>query len=103
VSAEKFHVAEAPDDSRDVTVGADGYARLLLEAARHIEELERGLMALARLPVHAHAARLGLLHELLGRCGHGIAGELKVVSALRTASVRRTRGGELSGAWELAE
>lgn len=60
-------------------------------------------MRLARLPVQAHAARLGLLHELLARCGQGLSGELKVASALRSASVRDSEGTEISPPWELAD
>lgn len=83
--------------------GADRDGRLLQEAARHIEELERGLMALARLPVQAHAARLGLLHDLLGRCGQGITSELRVASALRLAGIRRIGMNEVEQARECAE
>ena len=81
----------------------DGHARLLRDAARHIEELERGLMSLARLPVQAHAARLGLLHELLSRCGQGLAVELKLASALRSASMRDGKDIEAAASWELAD
>jgi hypothetical protein len=87
---------------RDVDGGGDRYGRLLQEAAAHIEELERGLMALARLPVDAHAARLGLLHELLGRCGQGVWAELKVASALRSAGLRPVGTGPFEPFCELA-
>ena len=51
----------------------------------------------------AHAARLGLLHELLGRCGQGLAVELKLASALRSASVRDVEGSGGEPPWELAD
>ena len=88
-STEELYLPERPGSNRQPDSGADRYGRLLQEAARHIEELERGLMSLARLPVQAHAARLGLLHELLGRCGKGLSAELKVASALRQAGLRQ--------------
>jgi hypothetical protein len=91
--------AFSPEDLIDQS--ADRYARLLMDAARHIEELERGLMNLARVPVQAHAARLGLLHELLARCGQGLAGELKVAAALRSAGVREA--GIDAAPWELSD
>ena len=94
-STEELYQPESPGGSREADSG-DRYARLLQEAARHIEELERGLMSLARLPVQAHAARLGLLHELLGRCGQGVAAELKVASALRQAGIRQVGAAALS-------
>jgi hypothetical protein len=100
---EDLHLPEYSGVSRGSASGADRYARLLLEAARHIDDLERGLMGLARLPVQAHAARLGLLHELLGRCGHGLTGELKVAAALRTAAVRESGDPAPPPPWELAD
>ena len=100
---EDLHLPEYSGVSRNAESGADRYARLLLEAARHIDELERGLMGLARLPVQAHAARLGLLHELLGRCGQGLAGELKVAAALRSAAVREVGDPATPPPWELAD
>jgi hypothetical protein len=87
-STEELYLPESPGGSRDPE-SRDRYARLLQEAARHIDELERGLLSLARLPVHAHTARLALLHELLGRCGRGISAELKVAAALRDAGLRQ--------------
>jgi len=89
VSTEELYLPELPGSSVPDESGADRHSGLLLEAARHIEVLERGLIALARLPVHAHAARLGMLHELLHRCDFGLAGELKVASALRLAGLRQ--------------
>ena len=103
VRTEDLHLPEVPGSRREPGEEADRYGRLLLEAASHIEALERGLMSLARLPVQAHAARLGLLHELLGRCGQGIAGELKVASALRDAGVRQAAGEELATVREFAD
>lgn len=103
VSTERLHSRRAHGRESVNDAHADAYARLLLDAARHIEELERGLMGLARLPVQAHAARLGLLHELLGRCGQGLAGELKVAAALRSAGAREVMGADLLPTWELSD
>lgn len=102
VSTRDYESADAFGAERLIDGSGDRYARLLQEAARHIEELERGLMSLARLPVQAHAARLGLLHELLSRCGQGLSGELKVAAALRSAGVR-AMGADAAPPWELSD